>query len=275
MLAWYRGSKATNEIFTFTPSKISFPSPENFLSDRAEHRARQINCATKNKNPIRGFFPAQPQLKVRLTILFWKEYYFHYYYFEKSTLFTTNILKTVLLLFWILQFLLFWKEFPPKIFQTSTILKIATLLPKALSQLKIMAIFTIKYSSLATIYKYNYDYGLSHPTLHFPNMHAFLNYENRPVSSDSTASFLISKTSSGVDDSTKIIHLLTKESIASSSSKSVDVTGINMDDNETNSGSIASDVYDFYNVPEGIFYNQHNGRHWVHKTYQKLKTPLK
>ena len=55
VLAWDRGSKATNAISTFTPSKINFPSPENFLSDRAEHRARQINCATKNKNPTRGF----------------------------------------------------------------------------------------------------------------------------------------------------------------------------------------------------------------------------
>ena len=55
MLARDRGSKATNAISTFTPSKISSPSPENFLSDRAEHRAKQINCATKNKNPTQGF----------------------------------------------------------------------------------------------------------------------------------------------------------------------------------------------------------------------------
>ena len=48
-----------------------------------------------------------------------------------------------------------------------------------------------------------------------------------------------------------------------------------MDDDETNSGSISSYGYDYYNVPEGIFNNQHNRRHWVHKMYQKLKTPLK
>ena len=111
VLAQDWGSKTTNAISTFTPSKISFPSPENFLSDRPEHRARKINCVTKNYNPTRGFFPAQPQLKVRLTLLFWKEYSFHYYYFENSTLFTTNILKTVLLLFSLLLFLLFQKEF--------------------------------------------------------------------------------------------------------------------------------------------------------------------
>ena len=35
------------------------------------------------------------------------------------------------------------------------------------------------------------------------------------------------------------------------------MTGINMDDYETTSGSIASDVYDSYNVPEGIFHHKH------------------
>ena len=53
------------------------------------------------------------------------------------------------------------------------------------------------------------------------------------------------------------------------------MTGINMDDDETTSGSIASDGYNYYNIPEGIFHHQHNGRHWVHKIYRKLKTPLK
>ena len=48
-----------------------------------------------------------------------------------------------------------------------------------------------------------------------------------------------------------------------------------MDDGDTTSGSIASDGYDSYNVPEGIFRHQHNGRHWVHKMYHKFKTPLK
>ena len=104
-------SKATNSISSFTPPKISFPSPDNFLSDRAEHRARKINCATKNKNPIQGFPPAQPQLKVILTLLFWKEYSFYYYSLVNSTICTTNLLKTVLLLFSLLVFSLFWKEF--------------------------------------------------------------------------------------------------------------------------------------------------------------------
>ena len=48
-----------------------------------------------------------------------------------------------------------------------------------------------------------------------------------------------------------------------------------MDDDETTSGSIASDGHDSYNIPKGIFHHQHNGRHWVHKMYLKLKTPLK
>ena len=48
-----------------------------------------------------------------------------------------------------------------------------------------------------------------------------------------------------------------------------------MDDDETTSGSIASDGYDSYNIPKGIFHHQHNGRHWVHNMYRKLKTPLK
>ena len=62
-------------------------------------------------------------------------------------------------------------------------------------------------------------------------------------------------------DSSKQIRLTTEESIASASSQLVDVTGINMDDDETTSGSIASDGYDSYNVPERIFHQQHNGRH--------------
>ena len=68
---------------------------------------------------------------------------------------------------------------------------------------------------------------------------------------------------------------MTKESIASESSQSVDVTGINMDDDDTTSGSIASYGYYSYNVPEGIFHHHNNGQQWVHKMYQKLKTPLK
>ena len=48
-----------------------------------------------------------------------------------------------------------------------------------------------------------------------------------------------------------------------------------MDDDENNIVSIASDGYDSYNVPERIFHHQNNGRHWVHKIYRKLKTPLK
>ena len=55
----------------------------------------------------------------------------------------------------------------------------------------------------------------------------------------------------------------------------IDVNGINMDDDETTSGSIASDGYDSYNIPKGIFHHQHNGRHWIHNMYRKLKTPLK
>ena len=106
-------------------------------------------------------------------------------------------------------------------------------------------------------------------------MHAFLKNGKRAASSSSTASFLNSETSSGVKDSNKRIRLTTKEPIAIASSHLVDVTGINMDDGETNSGSISSDVYDSYNVPEGIFYHQHNGQHWVHKIYRRLKTPLK
>ena len=72
-------------------------------------------------------------------------------------------------------------------------------------------------------------------------MHDFLNNGKRPVSSNSTASLLNSKTSSGVDDSSKKFSLTNKLSIAIVSSQSVDVTGINMDDDETTSGSIASD----------------------------------
>ena len=48
-----------------------------------------------------------------------------------------------------------------------------------------------------------------------------------------------------------------------------------MDEYDSTSGSIASDGYDSYNITEGVFILQHNGQHWVHKTYQKLKTPLK
>ena len=73
----------------------------------------------------------------------------------------------------------------------------------------------------------------------------------------------------------KRIRLTTEESIASLSSQSVDVTGINMGDDETTSGSIASDGYDSYNIPKGIFHHQHNGRHWVHNMHRKLNTPLK
>ena len=48
-----------------------------------------------------------------------------------------------------------------------------------------------------------------------------------------------------------------------------------MGDNDTNSVSIASDVYYSYNVPEGIFHHQNNGRHQVQKMFWQLKTPLK
>ena len=106
-------------------------------------------------------------------------------------------------------------------------------------------------------------------------MNDFVNNGKRPALSNSTASFLNSKTSSDVEDSSKRIRLITQESIASLSSQSVDVTGINMDDDETTSGSIASDGYDSYNIPKGIFHHQHNGCHWVHNMHRKLKTPLK
>ena len=48
-----------------------------------------------------------------------------------------------------------------------------------------------------------------------------------------------------------------------------------MDADETSSGSIASDCYNSYNIPKGIFHHQHNGRHWVHNMYCKLNTTLK
>ena len=70
-------------------------------------------------------------------------------------------------------------------------------------------------------------------------MNAFLNNGKRPASSDLIAPFLNSKTSSGVKDSRKRIVLTTEESIVSASLQSVDVTGINMDGNDTNSVSIA------------------------------------
>ena len=50
---------------------------------------------------------------------------------------------------------------------------------------------------------------------------------------------------------------------------------LNMYDDDTTSVIITPDGYDSYNVPEGIFRNQHNGRHWVHKIDCRLKTPLK
>ena len=128
---------------------------------------------------------------------------------------------------------------------------------------------------MATLYKYIGVSGLDHPTLHFPNINDFLNNGKQSSSSDSTASFLNSKTSSGIEDSSKRIFLRTEESIASLSLQSFDVIGVNMDDDETNSGSIDSDGCDSYNIPKGIFHHQHNGRHWVHNMYRKLKTPLK
>ena len=48
-----------------------------------------------------------------------------------------------------------------------------------------------------------------------------------------------------------------------------------MDDDETNSGSIDSDGYNSYNVPEGIFHHQNNGWHWVENIYWKLNIPLR
>ena len=100
-------------------------------------------------------------------------------------------------------------------------------------------------------------------------MNAFLNNGKRQEPSDSTDSLLNSKTSSDFEESSKRIRLTTEESIASASSQSVDVTGINMNDDETTGGSIASDGYDSYNIPEGIFHHQHNGRDWVHNMYWK------
>ena len=47
------------------------------------------------------------------------------------------------------------------------------------------------------------------------------------------------------------------------------MTGINIDDNETTSGSIALYGYDYYDVLEEIFYHQHNVQHWIHKMYRK------
>ena len=105
-------------------------------------------------------------------------------------------------------------------------------------------------------------------------MNAFLNNGNRPASSNFAASLLNSKTSSCIKESSKRMRLTTEEPIASALLQSVDVTGINMDDNETTSGSIGSDGYDYYYVPEGIFHQQHNGGKWIHKMYLKLKTPL-
>ena len=84
-------------------------------------------------------------------------------------------------------------------------------------------------------------------------MYTFLNNGKRPASIDSTASLLNSKKLSISKYSIKRISLMTKESIASVSSQSVDVTGINIDDYETTSVSIALDGYDSYNAPEGIF----------------------
>ena len=181
MLARYRGSKATNEIYTFTPSKIIFPSPENFLSDRSKQRARQISCATKNNNPTRVFSPQSLSLK-----------WYWLYSFERITIFTTNISKIVLFsrqIFWKLYSYSFhyysFKYFENiflSIYQMSTLLKIISLLEKSLYQLKILSILMIKYSSLDTLYTYIGYSGLAHPTLHFPNMHAFLNNGKRPES---------------------------------------------------------------------------------------------
>ena len=95
--------------------------------------------------------------------------------------------------------------------------KRVALLHKALSQLKILAILMIKYSGLATFYKYIGDSGLAHPNLHFPNMNDFINNGKLPASSGSTASFLNSKPSSGVKDARKRICLTTKEYISSAS----------------------------------------------------------
>ena len=144
MLARDRGSKATNAISTFTPSKIIFPSPENFISNRAEHRARQINCVTKNKNPTPGIFSHTVSAKGEIDstlfkgvlfplLLFRKEYSFHDEYFENCTLtlFTTSIFTLLKIVFL-------------SIYQTSTLLKRVALLHKDLSQLKILDILMIK-----------------------------------------------------------------------------------------------------------------------------------
>ena len=95
VLAQDCGSTATNAISTFTHSKIGLPSPERFLSNRAEHLARQINSRTKDRNLTWEFFLHSLSLK-----------WYWLYSFERSTLFTTTILKRVLFLWRI-----FWKMY--------------------------------------------------------------------------------------------------------------------------------------------------------------------
>ena len=56
----------------------------------------------------------------------------------------------------------------------------------------------------------------------------------------------------------RILFLKTREAIASASSLLVDVTGINMDGDETTIGRIASDDYNSYNVSEGILHFQND-----------------
>ena len=82
-------------------------------------------------------------------------------------------------------------------------------------------------------------------------MHAFLKNGKWPSSRDSADSYSNSKKSYGIKDSSKWIRLTTKESIVIASSQSVIVAEININDNDTTSGRIASDGYNFYNVSEG------------------------
>ena len=85
--------------------KNKFPFTREFSIRQS--RSRQINCATKNKNPTPVFFTTQPQPKVIFILLFRKQYSFQYYCFKNSTLFTINLLTTVIFLFSRLLFLLF------------------------------------------------------------------------------------------------------------------------------------------------------------------------
>ena len=140
MLARDRGSKVTNAISTFTTSKISFPS---LLSDRAEHQARQINCATKNKNSAGGFsHTASAKGEIDSTLL--KGVLFFTTTLSKRILFSRRIFcKMYSNSLHYYSFQSFEKIFL-SISQTSTLLKRVALLHKDLSQLNILDILMIK-----------------------------------------------------------------------------------------------------------------------------------